>query len=84
MFQCEIFSILFSYEDKDFGRSSNLHWCTFNIDLVRVDRVQVNERRIKKRLVLIQSSLSIRANIPTDRNQSLHLHVNHLASFNNT
>ena len=25
----EIFNILFSYEDKDIGRFSNLHWCTF-------------------------------------------------------
>ena len=34
MFQCEIFNILFSYEDKDFGRFSNLDQCTFNIDIV--------------------------------------------------
>ena len=29
MFQCEIFNILFSCEDEDIGRFSNLHWCTF-------------------------------------------------------
>ena len=32
MFLCEIFNILFSYEDKDIGRFSNLHQCTFNVD----------------------------------------------------
>ena len=24
-------NILFSYEDEDIGRFSNLHWCNFNI-----------------------------------------------------
>ena len=29
-FNLEIFTILFSYEDEDIGRFSNLRWCTFN------------------------------------------------------
>ena len=29
MFWCEIFNILFSYEDEDIDRFSNLHYCTF-------------------------------------------------------
>ena len=28
---CKIFSILFSYEDKDIDRFSNLHQCTFEL-----------------------------------------------------
>ena len=33
MFQCEIFDILFSYKDEDNGRFSNLHWCSFNLEI---------------------------------------------------
>ena len=29
VFSYEIFGILFSCKDKDIGRFSNLHWCTF-------------------------------------------------------
>ena len=29
MFSCELFNILFSYEDEDIGGFSNLHQCTF-------------------------------------------------------
>ena len=29
MFPCEIFNILFSHEDENIDRFSNLHWCFF-------------------------------------------------------
>ena len=38
-FYCEVFNKLFSYEDEDIGRISNLYWCTFKGRFIKVQTV---------------------------------------------
>ena len=39
VFYSEVFSRLFSYEDEDIGRISNLYWCTFKARFIKVQIV---------------------------------------------
>ena len=46
MFECGIFNILFSDEDEDIGRFSNLHYCTFNINNYFNGKLNSNDIKI--------------------------------------
>ena len=50
MFYCEIFNILFSHQNEDIGRFSNLHWCTFKTIFAKIRQTRATPFLLKRKI----------------------------------